>query len=47
VKTDKTDTTAKMTNIKGAFDNISRDTLLETMMRYKLPSAALGWAICE
>ena len=35
VKTNKADTTAMMIDIKGAFDNVSRDTLLETMTRYR------------
>jgi hypothetical protein len=42
VKTNETDTTAMIIDIKGAFDNVSRDSLLETMTRYRLPSAASG-----
>ena len=36
-------TTVMMIDIKGAFDNVNRDTLLETMKRYKLPSAVISW----
>ena len=43
VKTNRADTTAMMIDIKGAFDNVNRDTLLETMKRYKLPSAVISW----
>ena len=42
-KTNRADTTAMMIDIKGAFDNVNRDTLLETMKRYKLPSAVISW----
>jgi hypothetical protein len=43
LKTNKTDTTAVMIDIKGYFDNVSRDTLLETIMLYKMPSATSSW----
>lgn len=43
VKMNKTDTTAMMIDIKGAFDNVNRETLLSTMRQYKLPSAAISW----
>ena len=43
VKTNRADTTAMMIDIKGAFDNVNRDTLLEIMKRYKLPSAVISW----
>ena len=43
LKTTKSDSTAMMIDIKGAFDNVSRETLLETMRSYKLPSAAISW----
>ena len=42
-KTNRADTTAIMIDIKSAFDNVNRDTLLETMKRYKLPSAVTSW----
>jgi hypothetical protein len=37
------DTTAMMINIKSAFDNVSRDTLLETITKYRLSSVVLNW----
>ena len=42
-KTNRADTTTIMIDIKSAFDNVNRDTLLETMKRYKLPSAVISW----
>jgi hypothetical protein len=36
-------TTAMMIDVEGAFDNVHRDTLINTLKRFKIPSAALSW----
>lgn len=43
IKTNKGPTTAMMIDIQGAFDNVDRERLIETMEEYKIPSAAQRW----